>query len=110
MAAFCAHGAHQTSCVRCIGTQTSTHTHARHRPNAYVPEEELPIEVAVVYRVHVDDMDVLEPREREVLQELAAEPSSTDDEYAALVLEECAANLEPWGWRQNQRAHTPAVQ
>ena len=36
------------------------------------PEEELPVQVANVDRVHVDDMDVLETGKRKVRKDLAA--------------------------------------
>lgn len=83
----------------------------RHGPSGCcAPEEELPVQIGDVDRVHVDDMNVGEPKEGEVGEDLAAESAGawerayegqhgyarvqrlasvlTDDEDFALLAEE----------------------
>ena len=45
-----------------------------------VPEEELAVQVTNVDGVHVDDMDVLEPRQRQIREDLAAQTTSANDQ------------------------------
>jgi hypothetical protein len=52
------------------------------------PEEELAVQVGDVDGVHVDHMDVLEAEQGEVLQDLAAQSTGTNDENLARVAEE----------------------
>ena len=44
-----------------------------------------PVQVTDVYGIHVDDMNVLEPGEGKVRQDLTTETSGTDDKNLALV-------------------------
>lgn len=59
------------------------------------PEEELSVEVTDINGIHIDDMYVFEPGEREVSQNLAAKPSCTDDENLALCTQELL-HLQSW--------------
>lgn len=54
------------------------------RHNA-IPEEKLSVQVADIYRVHVDDMDVLESGKSEVGQDLTSKTTSTNDKNLATV-------------------------
>ena len=45
-----------------------------------LPEQELSVEVRNVDRVHVDDVDVLESRERKVLEDLTAQAAGSNDQ------------------------------
>lgn len=49
------------------------------------PKEELAIEVADVDSVHVDYMNISEPTESQVGQDLAAQTAGADDENLGLV-------------------------
>ena len=63
--------------------------HHRLRPsNVLLSEQELPVQVGDVYRVHVDDVNHAEAHERQVLEQLAAESPGADDEHAQSVSEE----------------------
>lgn len=53
--------------------------------NIGFPEEKLTVEVGYVDRVHVYDMDVLEAGQGDVLEDLAAQASSTDHEDLGAV-------------------------
>lgn len=50
----------------------------------FVPEEELPVEVAKIDGVKIYNMDLTEASEDEVLEEFTADASSTDHQYARL--------------------------
>ena len=63
-----------------------TNVNAVRWPNT--PEQELPIQVADVYRVHVNDVNVLEARQGEVGENLASETPCTDDEDFGLIPQE----------------------
>lgn len=51
----------------------------------YRPEEKLPIEVADIDSIHINDMNVLEAHERQVRKDLASQTSSTDHQYLRLA-------------------------
>lgn len=53
-----------------------------------LPEEELAIEVGDVDSVHVNDMDVCKAQQGQVGQDLAAQPSSANDEDLAFRTQE----------------------
>ena len=53
----------------------------------FLPEEELPVQIANVDGVHVDDMDVLEPGQGKVREDLATQSTSTNHKNLALVSE-----------------------
>mmetsp|Transcript_3765 Transcript_3765/g.9487 ORF Transcript_3765/g.9487 Transcript_3765/m.9487 type:complete len:247 (+) Transcript_3765:1032-1772(+) len=55
-------------------------------PHVRLAEEELPVQVGELDRVHVDDVKVEEAHHGQVLQKLAAQPSSPDDEDAQHVV------------------------
>lgn len=50
-----------------------------------LPEEKLSVQVTDVDRVHVDDMNVFEPGEGEIRENLAAQPSGPDDKNLAAI-------------------------
>ena len=50
-----------------------------------IPEEELAVEITDVNSIHVYDMNILETRQRQVRQDLAAQASSTDHKYLACL-------------------------
>ena len=50
-----------------------------------VPEQELSIEIADIDRVHVNNMDILEPRKREIGENLTAETTGPNNQDFALV-------------------------
>lgn len=52
------------------------------------PEQELSIQVADIYGVHIDNMDILEPRQGEVGEDFASQTSSPDDKDLALIPKE----------------------
>lgn len=52
------------------------------------PEQKLTIEVADIDGVHINDVNILEPCQREVGQNLATQPASADDQDFALVPKE----------------------
>ena len=49
------------------------------------PEEELSVQITNVDRVHVDDMNVLEPRQGEVGEDLTSQTTCADNKDFALV-------------------------
>ena len=57
-------------------------------PHVGLAEEELPVEVRDVDRVHVDDVNLAKAGEREVLEELAAQSARADHEHARVLLHE----------------------
>lgn len=57
-------------------------------PARCLPEKKLPIEVADIYGIHVNDVNVLEAGEREVGKDLASQSSSANHEDLALIPEE----------------------
>ena len=64
-----------------------------------IPEQKLPVQVADVDRVHVDDVEPAEPGQRQVLEQLASQPSGADNEHADVFLEhagELLGGLESW--------------
>jgi hypothetical protein len=66
--------------------------------SSYVPKQKLTVQVADVDRVHVDDVEPAEARQRQVLEQLAPEPAGADDEHADVPLEhagELRGRLEP---------------
>lgn len=60
-----------------------------------MPEEELPVQVAEIYRVQVYNVDLFESGEDEVLEQLAADPTGAHEQDAglysrlAVVLRDC---------------------
>lgn len=56
--------------------------------HARSPEEELAIQVANVDGIHVDDMNVLEARQREIREYLTTQAACTNDQDLALISEE----------------------
>jgi hypothetical protein len=56
-----------------------------------VAKQELPVEVAEVDRVQVDNVNLAEPGEDEVLEELAADAASADHEHPRLPSRQYAA-------------------
>ena len=68
------------------------------------PEEELPVEVGHIDRVHVNHVDVAKPRQRQVFEQLAAQAASTHDQHAAT--EEARGR---GGGRQHDEAQLAAV-
>lgn len=52
-------------------------------PNS--PKKELSVQIRHINSVHIDDMNVPKPAERQVGQDLASQTSSADDEHFALV-------------------------
>ena len=53
------------------------------------PEQELSVQIADVYGVHVDNMDILEPRQSKVREDLTSQTSGTNDQDLALAPKEC---------------------
>ena len=51
-----------------------------------MPEQELAVQVGHVDGVHVDYINVAEPRQRQVLEQLAAEAARADAQHSAVVL------------------------
>jgi hypothetical protein len=49
-----------------------------------IAEEKLPVEVAQVDGIEVEDMDLAEAGEDEILQQFAADASSSDHKYLGL--------------------------
>lgn len=60
-----------------------------------VPKEELPIEVGNLDGVHVDDIDVLEARQSQVLEQFAAQPTSPHHQHPHKL-----PDLFPQLWKQ----------
>lgn len=60
------------------------------RRNGYrsVPEQELSIEITDINRVHVNYMDILEPRERKISQYFTSKTTGSDDQKLCLVPQE----------------------
>lgn len=50
-----------------------------------VPEKELPVQITDVNGIHVNDMDVLEPWQCEIGENLTTKATCTDDEDFAFV-------------------------
>ena len=50
----------------------------------FMSEKELTIEVAEIYGVEVDDVDLTEAGEREILQKLTSYPTGANKEYPRL--------------------------
>ena len=49
-----------------------------------LPEQKLPVKRANIDRVHINDVDVAETRERQMREYLAAQAACTDNEHFAL--------------------------
>jgi hypothetical protein len=49
-----------------------------------VPEEELSVQIAQVYRVEVDDMDFAKAAQAEILEEFATDAAGADHEDTSL--------------------------
>jgi hypothetical protein len=58
-----------------------------------IAEQELPIEVAEVDGVEVDDVDLAETGEDEVLEKLATDPSCAYHQYLALYTDTLASEV-----------------
>ena len=54
-----------------------------------LPEQELPVQVADVNGVHVDDVDVFEAHEGQILEEFTTEASGSNDKYFTSTLQKC---------------------
>lgn len=52
------------------------------------PKEKLTVKVAYINSVHVNDVNVLESREREIGKNLAAKSAGTNDEDLTFISEE----------------------
>ena len=59
--------------------------------SAQLPEQELAIQVGDVDGVHVDDVDAAEARQRQVLEQLAAQAARADAQHPAVILRTRAA-------------------
>jgi len=53
-----------------------------------LPKQELPIEIADINRVHINHMNIFEPRECQVGQDFASQTTSADHQYLALLANE----------------------
>lgn len=76
------------------------------------PKQKLAIQIADVDRVHINDMDVLEARQREVREDLASKAACADDEDLRLVAQEvldlCGVSIFVWGVGASGKARTPS--
>ena len=83
------------------------------RPCVSVPEEKLSVQVTDVYSVHVDHMDVLEPGECKVREDLAPKTASTNDQDLTVIPQEVLdlprlSSTRPRSGRTNTRTSVPA--
>ena len=73
----------------CLGTESGSvdqrSRNERSRIIQLIPEQKLAVEVGNVDGVHVDDMNVAKPRKCQILEQFAAETTSTNDKDLALV-------------------------
>ena len=55
--------------------------------NVLISEQELSVQIGGVDGIHVDNVDVLESTERQILQQVAAKTSSSNNQHLTLVLQ-----------------------
>jgi hypothetical protein len=53
-----------------------------------LPKKKLPIQIADVDGVHINDVNILKPRKCEVRENFAPQPSSTNDQYLTFFSKE----------------------
>jgi hypothetical protein len=67
----------------------------RHATHTHTPEQKLAIQIADIDCVHVYNVDILEPCQSKVSQDLATQATSADDEDFGIVAEK-VFNLDRW--------------